>query len=193
MGSHNFLCKMKGTLDLNNFPKLWGLEAVTLGGLCCNVIFFQWRSFIGWNSKHEGGCLMTRRDEIKLCSFLSKRNIFVLSLECTCSVYNSIAEEESSYSQIPLILMSLAILFHLLCAQHVSDINISIFRSLRLCRWITSSVVLFSVRCVLEFLLRLIFGGVRFAGWSLQNEHHQISAATRTPTHSELRTRRPMW
>ena len=29
-------------------------------------------------------------------------------------------------------LMSLAILFHL-CAQHVSDINISIFRSLRLC------------------------------------------------------------
>jgi len=30
-------------------------------------------------------------------------------------------------------LMSLAILFHLLCAQHVSDIHISIFRSLRLC------------------------------------------------------------
>jgi len=30
-------------------------------------------------------------------------------------------------------LMSFAILFHLLCAQHVSDINISIFRSLRLC------------------------------------------------------------
>ena len=40
-------------------------------------------------------------------------------------------------------LMSLAILFHLLCAQHVSDINISIFRSLRLCWWITTSVVLF--------------------------------------------------
>jgi hypothetical protein len=63
-------------------------------------------------------------------------------------------------------LMSLAILFHLLCAQHVSDINISIFRSLRLCWWITTSVVLFSVRCVLEFLLRLIFGVVRFAGFS---------------------------
>ena len=47
-------------------------------------------------------------------------------------------------------LMSLAILFHLLCAQHISDINISIFRSLRLCWWITTSVVLFSVRCVLE-------------------------------------------
>jgi len=47
--------------------------------------------------------------------------------------------------------MSLVILFHLLCAQHVSDINISIFRSLRLCWWITTSVVLFSVRCVLKF------------------------------------------
>jgi len=44
--------------------------------------------------------------------------------------------------------MSLAILFHLLCAQHVSDINISVIRSLRLCCWITTSVVLFSVRCV---------------------------------------------
>ena len=40
-------------------------------------------------------------------------------------------------------LMSLAILFHFLCAQHVSDINISIIRSLRLCWWITTSVVLF--------------------------------------------------
>ena len=40
-------------------------------------------------------------------------------------------------------LMSFAILFHLLCAQHVSDINISIIRSLRLCCWITKSVVLF--------------------------------------------------
>ena len=32
--------------------------------------------------------------------------------------------------------MSLAILFHFLCAQHVSDINISIIRSLRLFCWI---------------------------------------------------------
>jgi len=39
--------------------------------------------------------------------------------------------------------MSLAILFHFLCAQHVSDITISIFRSLQLCCWITTSVVLF--------------------------------------------------
>jgi len=46
--------------------------------------------------------------------------------------------------------MSRAILFHFLCTQHVSDINISIIRSLRLCCGITTSVVLFSVRCVLE-------------------------------------------
>jgi len=47
--------------------------------------------------------------------------------------------------------MSLAILFHFLCAQHVSYINISIIRSLRLLCWITTLVVLFLVRCVLEF------------------------------------------
>jgi len=46
--------------------------------------------------------------------------------------------------------MSLAILFQFLCAQHVSDINITTIRSLRLCCWITTSVVLFSVRYVLE-------------------------------------------
>jgi len=46
--------------------------------------------------------------------------------------------------------MSLAILFHFLCAQHVSDINISVIRTLRLFRWITTLVVLFLVRCVLE-------------------------------------------
>jgi len=36
--------------------------------------------------------------------------------------------------------VSLAILFHCLCAQHVSDINISIIRSLRLFCWITTLV-----------------------------------------------------
>ena len=46
--------------------------------------------------------------------------------------------------------MSLAILFHFFCAQHVSDINIPIIRSLRLFCWITTLVVLFLVRCVLE-------------------------------------------
>jgi len=43
--------------------------------------------------------------------------------------------------------MPLAILFHFLCAQHVSDINISKIRSLRLFCWITTLVVLFLVRC----------------------------------------------
>ena len=47
--------------------------------------------------------------------------------------------------------MSLAILFHFLCVQRISDINISIIRSLRLFCWITTLVVLFLVRCVLEF------------------------------------------
>jgi len=47
--------------------------------------------------------------------------------------------------------MSLAILFHFLCSQHVSDINVSIIRSLRLFCWITTLLVLFLVRCVLEF------------------------------------------
>ena len=38
----------------------------------------------------------------------------------------------------------------LLMSQHVSDINISIMRSLRLFCWITTLVVLFLVQCVLE-------------------------------------------
>jgi len=47
--------------------------------------------------------------------------------------------------------MSLVILFHFLCAQHVSGVNTSIITSLRLFCWITTLVVLFLVRCVLEF------------------------------------------
>ena len=76
--------------------------------------------------------------------------------------------------------MSLAILFHLLCAQHVSDINISIIRSLRLCWWITTSVVLFSVRCVLELLVRLVLGGVRFAGFSFTNSSNTQRTENKT-------------
>jgi len=45
----------------------------------------------------------------------------------------------------------LLFLFHFLGAQHVSDFNISIIRSLRLFCWITTLVVLFLVRCVLVF------------------------------------------
>jgi hypothetical protein len=40
--------------------------------------------------------------------------------------------------------------FYFLCTQHVSDINIPIIRSLRLCCWITTLVVLSLFRCVLE-------------------------------------------
>ena len=46
--------------------------------------------------------------------------------------------------------MSLDILFHFLCTQHVSGINISIIGTLRLRGWIATLVVLFVVRCVLE-------------------------------------------
>ena len=71
-------------------------------------------------------------------------------------------------------------LIHFLCAQHVSDINISIIRSLRLCCWITTSVVLFSVCCVLELLSRLIFGGVRFA----HNKWNKIASDIKLVFHS---------
>ena len=84
-------------------------------------------------------------------------------------------------------LMSVVILFHLLCAQHVSDINISIFRSLWLCWWITISVVLFSVRCVLELLVRLVLGGVRFAGFSLQNTQRTENKKTDVVIHQHSR------
>ena len=43
--------------------------------------------------------------------------------------------------------MSLAILFHFLCAQHVSEINISIIRSLRLCRKLLMMDILISETC----------------------------------------------
>ena len=68
--------------------------------------------------------------------------------------------------------MSLDILFHFLCTQHVSDINISIIRSLRLCCCITTSVVLFSVRCVLEiwcgwfWVVLVLQAEAQLAGWS---------------------------
>jgi len=68
--------------------------------------------------------------------------------------------------------MSLAILCHFLCAQHVSDINISIIRSLWLFCWITTLVVLFLVRCVLEFL----------CGWVRVVSMHNCASACNTDT-----------
>jgi len=61
-------------------------------------------------------------------------------------------------------LMSLAILFHFLCVQHVSDINISIIRSLRLflLNYHIGHMVLGSM-CVGD-LVRLGLSGVRVAG-----------------------------
>ena len=87
--------------------------------------------------------------------------------------------------------MSLTLLFHFLRAQHVSDINISIIRSLWLCWWITTSVVLFSVRCVLEIwcgwfwvVLVLQAEAHLFCScgiWGLGvNQPHQISNIQRT-------------
>ena len=77
--------------------------------------------------------------------------------------------------------------FYFLCAQHVSDIDISIIRSLRLCCWITTSVVLFSVRCVLEiwcgwfwvvFVLQTEASACKTS--TTQNQPHQISNTQRT-------------
>ena len=84
--------------------------------------------------------------------------------------------------------MSLAILFHFLCAQHVSDINISIIRSLRLCWWITTSVVLFSFRCVLELWCGWFWGWCSFCRLELlpatravlKTQPHQSSNTQRT-------------
>ena len=43
-----------------------------------------------------------------------------------------------------------------------------------------------SLLCVGD-LVRLILGGVRFAGCSLRNEHHQIPAATKLELHPYMR------
>ena len=68
--------------------------------------------------------------------------------------------------------MSLGVLFHFLCAQHVLDINIYIIRSLRLFCWITTLVVLFLVRGVLE--LR--------CGWFGVVSVLKVEASISTPT-----------
>ena len=93
--------------------------------------------------------------ETSLTAFIS----LVLELWYQCTLQNTSGYMPANYSACSWLttlmddewktnLTSLAVLFHLLSAQHVSDINISIFRSLRLCWWITTSVVSFSVRCV---------------------------------------------
>jgi len=80
--------------------------------------------------------------------------------------------------------MSLAILFHFVSTQHVSDINISINRGLRLCCWITTSVVLFSVRCVLEIWCGWVSVLQAEARFSLQHGHHSNPTVVVIQQHS---------
>ena len=74
--------------------------------------------------------------------------------------------------------MSLAILFHFLCTQHVSDINHQELATVLLNYHIGRLVL--SLLCVGAFVA---------AGFSLQNENHQKPAVPKAPTHNELRTR----
>jgi len=59
--------------------------------------------------------------------------------------------------------MSLAILFHFLCAQHVSDINTSVIKSLRLFYCITTLVVCSYFDVCWSFSVAG-WGGIRVAG-----------------------------
>ena len=63
-----------------------------------------------------------------LCQLNSFPKIVSLTVNLHCLAGLSILFEEWKTN-----LMSLAILFQFLCAQYVSDINISIIRSLQLC------------------------------------------------------------
>jgi len=84
-------------------------------------------------------------------------------------------------------LMSPAILFHFLCAQHVSDINISIIRSLRLFCRITTLVVFFLVRLCWSFGVV----GLEWYPCCRLQPATQIPLQpnqTETPTHIEPRT-----
>jgi len=83
--------------------------------------------------------------------------------------------------------MSLAILFHFLCAQHVSDINISIIRSLRLCCWITTLVV-----CS-WFDVCWCFGVIACCRLKPSTRIPLQTNHTETTKHIEPRTIRPMW
>ena len=75
----------------------------------------------------------------EMCKMPCKRASLIIrallgSLEGVCLSW-LLREKKSVVEERKTNLMSLAILFHFLCAQHVSDVNISIIRSLRLCWW----------------------------------------------------------
>ena len=71
----------------------------------------------------------------------------IISVESRHMNFNSYIKVEKLKTN----LMSLIVFISLIFAQHVSNINMSIFRSLRLWWWITTSVILFSYCCVLGF------------------------------------------
>ena len=118
---------------------------------------------------HASVCLLHITSDQAVCRVFIKFGIEV--------VYREMLKKRS-FEEWKTNLMSLAILFHFLCAQHVSDINISIIRSLRLCCWITTSVFLFSVRCVLQ--AEALLQPAKRAPLK--------TSLTKSPTHNELRT-----
>ena len=77
----------------------------------------------------------------KFCVHSLKR-VEMRNLKDWCNVYWTVYHRNSWRIKDQLD-VTCYILFHFLCARHDSDINISIIRSLRLCCWITTSVVLF--------------------------------------------------
>jgi len=76
-------------------------------------------------------------------------------------------------------------LLYFLDTQHVSGINMSIFRSLRLCCWPTTLAVQFLDCCMLESGC----GSVRVVSGLPAEAQPQYL----TPTHSNPRKIRPMW
>ena len=107
------------------------------------------------------------------CILRVEQTIFYLMFIGPCIIV--IAEEWKTN------LMSLATLFHFLCAQYVSDINKSIIRSLRLCCWITTSVAFFLSSLCVGDLVWQVLSGSRFAGWSFSQPFYFISLLVLQP------------
>ena len=133
----------------------------------CRVALFRYTTLCHWVIAFrlfEGTCRPQYTDRQRRIQEIQETfsKVFITSF----NTFNDISKFLWRVEEYKTNLMSLVILFHFLCAQHVSDINISIIRSFRLCCWITTSVVLFSVRCVLEI----------WCGWSLQHGHYSNPA-----------------
>ena len=85
--------------------------------------------------------------------------------------------------------MSLAILFHFLCVQHVSDINISYIHHRELATVLLNYHIgrLFLSSLCVGDLVRLVLSGVRFAGFSLQNTQRTENKTTDVVIHQHSR------